>query len=73
MKSPAMKWLGMATWAITALAAINVGYSALSNGGNMLHHAALAGIAGPLHYIIGVAGVVSLVLLVMSCTGKKCC
>lgn len=69
MKSPAMKWVGKIVWVLTALGAINIGLVPM--GYNFLLSPTLAGVAVPLHYLIGVAGVVSLVMLVLKCT-RKC-
>ncbi len=73
-KSPALKAVGMASWLVTALAAVNVGACALFNF-NALHHPMLAGLAGPLHYLVGFAGVVSLVwfCMALACKCKGAC
>jgi len=74
--SPAMKYLGMATWFITAVAAINMltgmyEYNLLLWIGNMM-----PGFVIPMCWIIGVSGIISLVMLikaVMMCASGACC
>lgn len=68
MNSPVMKMVGTAVWLITALGAVHVGLGAL--GYNLLAHPVLMGLARPVEYLVGAAGVVSLVLFVMH---SGCC
>lgn len=63
MSSPVMKMVGMAVWVITALGAVHVGLGAL--GYNLLAHPMFMSLARPLEYLVGLAGVLSLVMLVM--------
>lgn len=63
MRSPAVKTLASVVWAITSLAAIHIGLSAL--GYNFLAFPAFSSLARPVEYLIGVSGVISLVFLVM--------
>ena len=65
--SPMMKWLGMATWLITALVSINMltgmyDYNAIIWLGN-----SMPGMIVPLCWIIGISGIISLVMLVKAC------
>ena len=74
MHSGILKWLGMASWLITALASINVGLAG-AFGWNLFSQSWFpAAIVMPVHYIIGLSGVYSLVLLAMmfSCGCGKC-
>lgn len=63
MKSPAMKSVGIILWALTSLGALHVGLMAM--GYNLLAFAPLMSFAKPIEYIIGIAGLISFVLLVM--------
>lgn len=68
MKSPLLRTLGKVSWVVTALASVSVGLCPL--GYNMLHLPVLSTLAGPLHYVVGAAGVLSLVMFAMMCTCK---
>ena len=62
--SPIMKWLGMATWLITALVSINMltamyEYNAIVWIGN-----SAPGLVIPLVWIIGLSGIISLAMLI---------
>jgi len=63
-------YVGLAAWIITALAAMSVGLTPFGfNLASMVPGILLV----PLYYLVGLAGVVSLAFLFMSCTcGKKC-
>jgi len=68
--SPMMKMLGMASWAITALASINMltalyGYDAFTFLMGMM-----PGMIVPLVWIVGLSGMVSFAMLVK---GSMCC
>ena len=75
--SPIMKMLGMATWAITALAAINMltglyGYDFFAWMMNMM-----PGMVMPAVWIVGLSGIISLAMFVkftfMCCPGCGSC
>ena len=76
MHSPMMKMVGMATWAITALASINMltglyGYDFFAG---MMDTA--PGLVVPLVWIVGLSGIISLGMLVkasMCCPGCGMC
>ena len=78
MKSHAMKIIGMITWAITALVAINVGLAVFSfdlfKTDFMMTSA--AGIVKPLLIIILISGIISLLMFVsalaMGCDCGSC-
>ncbi len=69
--SPAMKWLGLTTWLITALVSINMltgmyDYNAIIWIGNRMPEMII-----PLCWIIGLSGIISLAMLckaVMMCS-----
>ncbi len=68
--SPMMKTLGMATWAITALASINMltglyGYDAFAFLIGMM-----PGMIMPLVWIVGLSGMISLAIFIK---GFMCC
>jgi len=71
-KSPLMKSVCTAAWLITALSAINVGLCPL--GFNLFKTQMLMmqfpALVNPLHYLVGLAGLVSLYALVMECMHK---
>lgn len=67
-KSPGMYALTAAVWIITAIGSLHVGLMAM--GYNMLHMQFLAGLARPIEYIFGIAGVLSLILFVVH---GSCC
>jgi hypothetical protein len=68
MKHMLFRWLGLISWLITALISINVGlrpfgYDFMTSEFMLVN---MSQFIEPLHYIILIAGIVSLVLLVMS-------
>lgn len=74
MKSPLIKILGMTTWVITALCALHVGFQAL--GYDLLMRLGLEG--NPMvnlyaQYIVGIAGIISLIMFIMALTCGGCC
>jgi uncharacterized membrane protein YuzA (DUF378 family) len=64
MKYPGSRVIGRVVWLITALAAINVGSAALGYDFFMLEfvQTSMMSIIKPLMYVIGVAGVISLLM-----------
>src|SRR3990170_5512573 len=80
-KSPLMKLVGILTWKITALASIHLGLVGLSYNifDLPLFQTTLATWVTPIHYIIGVAGVISMAMLLWkwfcwgSCYGSSSC
>ena len=67
--SPILHFVGKVSWIITALFSIHIGLMQL--GVNLLKHESLMRFMPYIHYTVGVAGLVSLVMLVMACI-KKC-
>lgn len=70
MKSPVMKFVGMAVWLITSLVAIFVGLELFNM--NYLKMGFLAQYSTPVNYVILAAGIISLVMYVMALTGVGC-
>jgi uncharacterized membrane protein YuzA (DUF378 family) len=76
MHSPVMKFLALGSWVITALASINIGLAAMGydffQSNFVLTN--MMGLIKPMYYIIGIAGLISLVLFIMACMGgcAKC-
>jgi hypothetical protein len=74
MKSPLMKFVGMAVWFLTALAALHVGMRVM--GWNMLDMPMLMPYSHFVGYIFGIAGLVSMVMFFMhlskGCEDCKC-
>lgn len=72
-KSPAMHWVGMVTWAVTALVSLHVGLTALgfdfSQSGFFMSN---PGALMPLKFFIGLCGLISAVMFALSCCGKDC-
>ena len=66
--------LGQAVWLLTAIGSIHLGLIGL--GFNFLNmpfiQENLAAFIIPLHYVFGVAGVLSLVMMMQSCSGGTC-
>ncbi len=75
MKSPLMKAVGKSAWLIAALAAVHVGLCPM--GINLWHSefmmTNLKPLVVPIHYVIGIAGVISLIMFVMACMGCPKC
>lgn len=74
--SPVMKFLGMASWLITALAALHVGLVALGYDITSMaafQQANLQALVVPTQYIIGIAGAISLTMFIMALMGTCCC
>lgn len=71
-KGQLLDQLGFASWAITAIASINHGLLA-PMGNNILDMLPeqMAGLIQPLHYVIGIAGIISLVMFVQCCRDKR--
>ena len=67
MKYPGSRVIGRVVWLITALAAINVGAAALGYDFFMLEfvQTSMMSFIKPLMYVIGVAGVISLIMFFM--------
>jgi hypothetical protein len=63
MKSPAMHFIGAAACVISSIGAIHIGLLAM--GYNLLNMQFLMGLARPIEYLFGIAGVISLVLFIM--------
>jgi hypothetical protein len=74
MKHVVLRWVGMLSWLITALAAINVGLRPMNfdffSTEFMLVN--MPQFIEPLQYLILIAGLISLALFVMSLTGSGC-
>ncbi len=74
MKSPVMKLVGNVVWLITALASIHIGLMAL--GYNVLDMAHISQFSRTIDYVIGVAGVISLLMMIMwlgsGCSSCEC-
>jgi len=68
-----MRIVAMCAWLLTALGAINWGLKPLGhNLVERLGSMTSMSIVDPLYYIIGVAGVISLLMLFMACGSKNC-
>lgn len=74
MHNSLAKILGLVAWVVTALAAINVGLLPFGYDFFKLPFVQnnIPQLVTPLYYLIGVAGVVSLVLFFMACTSGCC-
>ncbi len=75
MKSTLHRFVGFLAWVITALASINVGlapfgYDVFASDFLMVKYPALN---APLHYVIGVAGLICLVMFIKTLTGHCHC
>lgn len=75
MKSTLHKVVGLGSWLITALASINVGlmpfgYDFFTSD---LMMDKFANLNVPLHYVVGVAGIICLVMFVKTVTGHCHC
>lgn len=75
MKSTLHKVVGLGSWLVTALASINVGLKPFGYDffASNLMTDKFAGAVVPLHYIIGVAGVVCLVMFILTVSGHCHC
>lgn len=74
MKSPLVRCVGMISWAITAIASIHVGMQAVGHDLFMrfgLENNPMINMYA--QYITGIAGVASLIMLVMALACKRCC
>lgn len=69
MKSGFMRVLGMASWLITALAAINLGLKPFNY--DFFNMSFMQNIANPVYYVVLAAGILSLVFFFMA--GSSCC
>jgi uncharacterized membrane protein YuzA (DUF378 family) len=75
-KSPALHWMGMVVWFITALAAIKVGLRPW--GYDLMHSLSNWGMGNlivPTEYLVGICGVISMILLIncaLRCAQGKC-
>lgn len=71
--SPVMRILTQASWIITALASINIGLRPF--GFNIFDtdffRNNLMNIVVPIHYLIGLAGIISLAAFVLMCSGHS--
>jgi uncharacterized membrane protein YuzA (DUF378 family) len=75
MKSTLCKVVGLGSWLITALAAINVGLEAFGYdffASDMMMDR-FANMRIPLMYVVGVAGIVCLVMFIQTMTGHCHC
>lgn len=73
MKSPIVKYIGMVTWFITAVCALHVGMKAM--GYDLLMRFGLENNSTVnlyTEYTMGVAGAISLIMLVMALTCRSC-
>lgn len=75
MKGGIMRWVYMLSWLISGLAAVNVGlhpfgFNFFSTEFVLMN---MMGLIGPMHYLILIAGLISLGLFVMSLSGKCHC
>lgn len=68
--SPAMKIVAKISLLISSLAAIHMGL--MEMGYNLVDTMKLAEYSRPLGYIVGIAGVISLVMLLMWCMKPHC-
>ena len=64
MKSPVVKFVSLATWLITAISAINVGLHQLNQGFVFPEW---------VNYLIGIAGAISLLLMILTLVGGCWC
>ena len=75
MHSPLVKIIAMLAWLLSALAAIHLGL--LGIGINLWESdfvvRTLPWLMRPAHYIFGIAGLISLIMFVMSLTSPHCC
>ena len=73
MKSPVMRIVGLGTWLVTSLVAINVGL--LPFGYDFFSLSFMQSIFAPAHYLALAFGILSLVMFFMalSCTKCRCC
>ncbi len=76
-KSPLMKFVGMAAWLVTSLAAVFTGLAVL--GYDMYNKGFMLSMKTPILWVILVAGVLSLLMFVMAlatgnchCCGSEC-
>jgi len=69
--SPILHFLGKASWLIVALASIHIGLGYFNV--NVLSHPSLIRFLPYISLAIGIAGVVSLILLVMCCVAEHKC
>ena len=75
MKSALHKVVGLGSWLITALAAINVGLEAFGYDffASEMMMDRFAAVRVPLMYVVGLAGIVCLVMFVQTVTGHCHC
>lgn len=66
--SPAMKWLGMATWLITALVSINMLTGMYDYNAIIWIGTRMPDLIVPLCWIIGLSGMISLAMLIKACS-----
>ncbi len=71
MKSPLMRLVGMGSWLITGLAALNVGLSA--RGFDLMSKIPAGLLQDTVIWVVALSGLVSLVLFVMSIMGCDSC
>ena len=69
-KSPLMKAVGKAAWAVTALVAVSVGLTPF--GWNVMHGAFFVTKLAFMYYVILLAGLVSFGMFCMACSGGCC-
>lgn len=74
MKSPLGKFLSILTWLITALVSLNEGLEAFGYGAKTWNMLAMnPQLMMYMHYVAGVAGLISLLMLVGALLGHGCC
>ena len=76
MKSPLFKLLGMLSWLITALASINIGACVAFQFDffkTPFVQTNLAWLTAPAYYVIGLAGLMSLIMFLMAMMGMCGC
>jgi len=71
MHSGILKYVGMASWFITAVASIHI--AMVQMGYNLISLDPMQSWYAPLCYVVGLAGLFSLVMLVMAVTGACKC
>ncbi len=67
--------IGMGSWLLCSLAAIHMGLVAMGYNIFMTNfmQMSMQGLIGPIHYLMGIAGVISLGMFVLACMGACGC
>jgi len=69
-----LKWLGMATWLINGLSALNTGLKQFGVDMASWVYTSLPWLATPLAYVVGLSGLVGLLLFLKAvASGGSCC